>query len=218
MAEAMLECVVCRVRKWRSLDPAQASEVGASGAILLACDACKRVTYWKTSDHGRREGSERRSQPETVRPDDVERILWAERVSFQTPPDKDMYRKAAAGLSQAENRTGSERREAFQRDHDRVPLRLTIRVRVNARGLRFEEETITVNVSRDGVYFRSHHPYEKGMPAYVSLNYSAANPTANIEQPATVVRIESAASDGTKGIGLLLQNRSQPGQQTIGSV
>jgi hypothetical protein len=214
MAEAMLDCVVCSTRKWRDLDLAKAGELRAAGAVLLSCELCRRETYWKASDHGRRAGSERRSHSEPVNPAAFERVLGSDRVTMQAPLDKDMYRKAAAGMLEEDRRTGDERRQAFQRGHDRVPLRLPIRVRVNGKGAHFEEQTLTLNVSRHGVYFRSRMPYEKGIAAYLVLNYSPMNPASNIEQPATVVRVESPSGDGTRGIGVLIQEPSPRVQKT----
>ena len=42
MAEAMLECVVCGTRKWRQLELTKAGELASAGAVLLACEGCKR--------------------------------------------------------------------------------------------------------------------------------------------------------------------------------
>lgn len=205
MADTMLDCVMCGGRKWRALELEQVNELKESGAVLLVCDSCRRSTYWRPSENGRRAGKDRRWQPEAIRPDAVERILGGERVASQPPPDKEKYRTAAVAIYEAERRSGDDRRQAFQRSHDRVPLQLAIRVRVNTRGLRFEEKTNTMNVSREGVYFRSRLPYQKGLSVHVALNYSATDPASNIENPATVVRIEPPAGDGTKGVGLLLQ-------------
>ncbi|MBI2815908.1 MAG: PilZ domain-containing protein [Acidobacteria bacterium] len=217
MSDAMLECVVCGSRKWRQLEFSKANELATSGAVLLACEGCRHETYWKTSDYGRRGGTERRAPTEAIHPEAVDRILRGERAGVQAPPDRDMYRKAAAGIVLADRRTGADRRQSFQRGHDRVPLRLPIRVRVNSRGAYFEEQNTTLNVSRHGVYFRSRLPYEKGLLAYLILNYSSQNPTANIEQPATVMRVEPPGGDGTRGIGVLIdkQASAQKGQAVM---
>lgn len=216
MADAMLECVVCGSRKWRQLEFSKANELATSGAVLLACDGCRHETFWRTSDYGRRGGLERRAPTEAIHPEAVERILRGERAGVQAPLDRDMYRKAAAGIVLSDRRTGVDRRQNFQRGHDRVPLRLPLRVRVNFKTAYFEEQNTTLNVSRHGVYFRSRLPYEKGFPAFVVLNYSPQNPSANIEQPATVMRVESLIADGTRGIGLLIEKQaSRPHSQAV---
>ena len=59
-----------------------------------------------------------------------------------------------------------------QRRHNRISLRLPIRVRVKSFDTRFEDVTSTVNVSQSGVYFKGPSPYASGLIARVCMNYS----------------------------------------------
>ena len=206
MAQAMLDCVICGSRKWMSLDGVAAEELLGNGATRLPCEACKRDTYWKVADHGRRTGGDRRMDTDAVRPQTVDTVPGSQRVAIGGAPlDRTSYTQKAAEFLQTERRVTPDRRQAFQRQYDRVPLRLPLRVRVSGMGLRFEEVTSTINVSRSGVYFESNRPYSKGLTAYVAVNFSATNPGSNIEQVGTVVRIDPNPVTGTRGVAIVLK-------------
>jgi hypothetical protein len=204
MGQTMLDCVVCGGRKWMILEGMPADELVSTGATRMNCDSCKRDTYWKVADYGRRAGSDRRTQHDELKPQTVELVPGSQRISLQGPPDRERYMQTATQILQSERRMLPDRRQAFQRAHNRVPLRLPIRIRVSGMGLRFEEVTSTINVSRTGVYFESTGPYSKGLTAYIAVNFSATNPGANIEQLGTVVRIDPNPSAGTKGVAIHL--------------
>ena len=211
MAEVMLDCVICGGRKWRTLDTIGAEELRSTGATRAHCETCNRETYWKTSDYGRRTGNDRRAQREDPKPQTVDPNLGIERIALQPPPDRERYRQAGAQILQ-EKRTTTDRRQAFNRNHGRVPLRLPVMVRVSNGALRFEEVTETLNVSRTGVYFQTARPYEKGTPVQVTLNYSPMNPTSGIEQPGTVVRIDPDPVTRTKGVAVFMAASKAEGQ------
>lgn len=204
MAEAMLDCVICGGRKWRTLEPEFAEELRTTGATRGQCDICKRETYWKVADYGRRSGRDRRSPSEDIKPQVVNTELGVERVALQAPPDRAVYRHTGAQIVVQERRAGSDRRQVFNRQNGRVPLRILVRVRVQGGGFHFDEVTETINVSRTGLYFKSSRPYQKGLNARVTLHYSPANPMSGIEQPGTVVRIDPDPDMRHRGVAIVL--------------
>ena len=182
MAEAMLDCVLCGTRKWQTFEGPSAEELRLAGATKLPCAICHTNTYWSFAKHDndRRIDNDRRKQPEAPRPQEVPLPGATERVSFAPPPDKAFYHQEAMKAVPPDRRAGADRREAVQRNHHRVPLRLPIRVRVSNFNLRFEEVTSTVNVCRTGILFQSARPYSKGIRALVTLNYSPNDPSSNL--------------------------------------
>ncbi|MBI3896383.1 MAG: PilZ domain-containing protein [Acidobacteria bacterium] len=204
MAEAMLECAVCSTRKWQTFGAANAEELRLAGATRLSCPLCNIETYWTFAESDRRAGQDRRKQPEPIKQQQVDLQLGTEKVAFQPPPNQGHFRQEAIRLFQPERRANEDRRQAPQRGHYRVPLRLPIRVRVSGFNLRFEEVASTINACRTGIFFHSTRPYSKGTLTYVTLNYSPSDPAA-IEHTGTVVRIETQPGSEAKGIAVQLQ-------------
>jgi hypothetical protein len=208
MADAMLDCVLCGGRKWQTLDVSRAEELRSTGATRGQCETCKRETYWKVSDYGRRSGKDRRSYDE-VKPQTVDPSLGIERITLAPPPNREQYRHAGAQIVMQERRAAADRRQALNRTNGRVPLSIPVRIRVHSGGLHFDEVTETVNVSRTGVYIKSQRPYQKGVGTQVTLHYSPVNPGMGIEQPGTVVRIDHDPDMKFKGVAIVL-SVSQP--------
>ncbi|MBI4460972.1 MAG: PilZ domain-containing protein [Acidobacteria bacterium] len=205
MAEAMLECAVCSARKWQSFEAANAEELRLAGATRLSCPSCNKDTYWTFAESDRRVEQDRRKQPEAPKPQQVDVPFGTDKVALQPPPDQEYFRREAVRLFQPpDRRLNSDRRQAPQRGHYRVPLRLPVRIRVSSSNLRFEEITSTINVCRTGILFHSTRPYAKGILAYVTMNYSPGDP-ATIEHAGTVVRVDSNTSSETKGVAIQLQ-------------
>ena len=67
---------------------------------------------------------------------------------------------------------------------------------------RFEEVTRTVNTCKTGIYFHTEHPYTKGATALVAMNYNPREAGMTIDQPATVVRVESLPGSHMRGVAM----------------
>lgn len=163
MSRMMLECLSCGCRRLLDLPPALLSDIGLAETTWMACEICERETKFKFADYGRRSGTDRRMNldgPEQLMIQHERRILF------------------------------SDRRQTLQRQKDRVPIQLPISIRYDNAEARFKEVTETINVSPRGVFFASARPYSEGATVYVTLNYSPANPGANIEMLGKVVRVE----------------------------
>ncbi len=202
MAEAMLDCVQCGSRNWLELEAPKAEELKSTGATRLRCGTCNRETDWKIADYSRRTGRERRAHPEPPRPQSLNRLPVSERISIPTSPETVHPRSPAPPVFQPERRGNLNRRQSSRRKHERASLRLPIRIRVNSLSLEFSEVTTTLNVSRTGVYFQSAQPYTEGLRVRVTLNYSPENAGAGIEQPGTVIRVESDPKTGLNRVAI----------------
>ena len=157
MSGAMLDCVVCNTRKWKTLEAAKAGEVRSAGATKLFCSDCGRETYWlfPQNDSG---AAPQRKEPELV----------SQTVSGAGPAVGGMSptnggtaaaRDEIQRLSRTERRMGADRRARMRRSHRRVSLQLPVRLRVSSNGAQFEEVTRTVNVSRHGIYIQTEQPH-----------------------------------------------------------
>ena len=196
MSGAMLDCVVCRARKWRNLEAVAAEEVRSTGATKLFCDNCGRYTYWLFSE-GDSEAVPQRKQGELVSVGVGESPF----VNGGTAA----LRSEMMRLYQPERRKGADRRGGVRRTERRVALQLPVRLRVNANGAQFEEVTRTVNVGRSGIYFQTERPYSKGLSTFVALHYSPSEPGVLTEQRGTVVRVDSLpGSTVARGVAIQL--------------
>lgn len=215
MEEAMLDCMVCGSRKWSVLEPRKANDLKSTGATRLRCAVCLRETYWRISDYDWRNdpGVGSRADVDVYRPP-IERPRESPRTRVAPVPERIAASpaarpsSAAAAVSQphrSDVRSEADPHPLSRRRHYRVPLQLAVRVRVQSPEMHFSEVTSTINVSRAGVYFQSNRPFAAGLPVYVALNYSPTNQGANIEQPATVVRVESNALTGNQCVAIMLQ-------------
>jgi hypothetical protein len=69
----------------------------------------------------------------------------------------------------------------------------------------FEDLPISVNASKEGIYFHTRRPnYYKGMRLFVTFPFSSAHDPMNCEYVAEVVRVESLAN-GRFGVALHLK-------------
>ena len=92
---------------------------------------------------------------------------------------------------------------ANKRQHRRVRLHIPIEVRYTVSGLEFREETTTVNVSRNGVYFLTNADLRWGMTVAVVMPRPLAPDPNHPVLQARVMRIDQRRGDGPKyGIGL----------------
>lgn len=90
-----------------------------------------------------------------------------------------------------------------KRQHRRVQLHIPIEVRYLISGLEFREETTTVNVSRDGVYFLTNADLRWGMRVSVVMPRPLVPDPNNPVLQARVMRIDRRRGEGPKyGIGL----------------
>jgi len=101
--------------------------------------------------------------------------------------------------------TGSEGRE-----RPRVRTELAIRVRQIGPPRESMEVTTTLDVSRNGVLFRTRQPYEMHSTVWVIVPYDPKSMGGDVEFPATVVRIDPAA-DGSSEVAVRFHSaRSDP--------
>jgi hypothetical protein len=102
-----------------------------------------------------------------------------------------------------------------QRRSLRAKITRPLRVRPSEpRDSHFEDRPVSVNASREGIYFMSRNStYYKGMRLFVTFPYSSPNDPMNCEYVAEVLRVEPQAA-GKVGIAvhlLLTMNYSDSG-------
>ncbi len=92
-----------------------------------------------------------------------------------------------------------------QRSSRRAKIAKPLRVRPSEpRDEHFEDMPISVNASKEGIYFISRKTnYYKGMRVFVTFPFSSAHDPMNCEYVAEVVRVESHAN-GKFGVALHL--------------
>jgi len=96
------------------------------------------------------------------------------------------------------------------RERPRVRTELAIRVRQIGPPRESMEITTTLDVSRNGVLFRTRQPYEMHSTVWVIVPYDPKSMGGDVEFPATVVRIDNAA-DGTAEVAVRFHSaRSDP--------
>ena len=109
-----------------------------------------------------------------------------------------------------------------QRKSRRAKMAKPVRVRPSEpRDDHFEDTPVSVNVSRDGIYFTSRRKdYYKGMRVFVTFPFSSPHDPMNCEYVAEVVRIEELPNNRF-GIAVHLKmsmnynNSSKPGATTL---
>jgi PilZ domain-containing protein len=96
------------------------------------------------------------------------------------------------------------------RERSRVRTELAIRVRQIGPPRESMEITTTLDVSRNGVLFRTRQPYELHSTVWVIVPYEPKSMGGDVEFPATVVRIDNAA-DGSAEVAVRFHRaRSDP--------
>jgi len=96
------------------------------------------------------------------------------------------------------------------RERPRVRTELAIRVRQIGPPRESMEVTTTLDVSRNGVLFRTRQPYEMHSTVWVIVPYDPKSMGGDVEFPATVVRIDNSA-DGTSEVAVRFHSaRSDP--------
>ncbi|HUJ39186.1 MAG TPA: PilZ domain-containing protein [Candidatus Acidoferrales bacterium] len=96
------------------------------------------------------------------------------------------------------------------RERPRVRTELAIRVRQIGPPRESMEVTTTLDVSRNGVLFRTRQPYEMHSTVWVIVPYDPKSMGGDVEFPATVVRVDNAA-DGTSEVAVRFHSaRSDP--------
>ncbi|HTQ86743.1 MAG TPA: PilZ domain-containing protein [Candidatus Solibacter sp.] len=96
------------------------------------------------------------------------------------------------------------------RERPRVRTELAIRVRQIGPPRESMEVTTTLDVSRNGVLFRTRQPYEMHSTVWVIVPYDPKSMGGDVEFPATVVRIDNSA-DGTAEVAVRFHSaRSDP--------
>jgi hypothetical protein len=95
---------------------------------------------------------------------------------------------------------------AEQRKSRRVKMAKPLRVRPSdPNDEHFEDIPVSVNASREGVYFTSRRTsYYKGMRVFVTFPFSSPQDPCNCEYVAMVVRVESLAN-GRTGVAVHLE-------------
>lgn len=96
------------------------------------------------------------------------------------------------------------------RERPRVRTELAIRVRQIGPPRESMEVTTTLDVSRNGVLFRTRQPYEMHSTVWVIVPYDPKSMGGEVEFPATVVRIDSTP-DGSSEVAVRFHSaRSDP--------
>src|SRR5262249_41054541 len=96
------------------------------------------------------------------------------------------------------------------RERARVRTELAIRVRQIGPPRESMEVTTTLDVSRNGVLFRTRQPYEMHSTIWVIVPYDPNSVGGDVESPATVVRVDPK-SDGTSEVAVRFHSaRSDP--------
>jgi PilZ domain len=96
------------------------------------------------------------------------------------------------------------------RERPRVRTELAIRVRQIGPPRESMEVTTTLDVSRNGVLFRTRQPYEMHSTVWVIVPYDPKSMGGDVEFPATVVRVDNAA-DGSAEVAVRFHSaRSDP--------
>jgi hypothetical protein len=82
----------------------------------------------------------------------------------------------------------------------------------------FEDLPVSVNASKDGIYFHSRKPnYYKGMRLFITFPYSSLHDPMNCEYVAEVVRVEKLAN-GRFGVAVQLKmTMNYSSKPTMGS-
>lgn len=102
-----------------------------------------------------------------------------------------------------------------KRQSRRAKIARPVRVRPSEpRDEHFEDLPISVNASREGIYFSSRrNSYYKGMRVFVTFPYSSPYDPMNCEYVADVVRVEALAN-GKFGVAVHLQSTMNYGAGT----
>lgn len=96
------------------------------------------------------------------------------------------------------------------RERPRVRTELAIRVRQIGPPRESMEVTTTLDVSRNGVLFRTRQPYEMHSTVWVIVPYDPKSMGGDVEFPATVVRVDNAP-DGSAEVAVRFHSaRSDP--------
>jgi PilZ domain len=96
------------------------------------------------------------------------------------------------------------------RERPRVRTELAIRVRQTGPPRESVEVATTLDVSRNGVLFRTRQPYEMHSTVWVIVPYDPKSMGGEVEFPATVVRVDSAADGSSEVAVRFLSARSDP--------
>ncbi|HKO04297.1 MAG TPA: PilZ domain-containing protein [Candidatus Acidoferrales bacterium] len=96
------------------------------------------------------------------------------------------------------------------RERPRVRTELAIRVRQTGPPRETMEVASTLDVSRNGVLFRTRQPYEMHSTVWVIVPYNPKSMGEEVEFPATVVRVESAPDGSSEVAVRFLNARSDP--------
>jgi PilZ domain len=93
-----------------------------------------------------------------------------------------------------------------ERRSRRARISRPVRVRPSdPRDDHFEDLPISVNASKDGIYFTSHRKsYYKGMRVFVTFPFSSPHDPMNCEYVAEVVRVEEL-TNGKSGVAVHLK-------------
>lgn len=100
----------------------------------------------------------------------------------------------------------SEPQYAEKRRSRRAKITKPLRVRPSEpRDEHFEDTPISVNASKEGIYFHTRRPnYYKGMRVFVTFPFTSPHDPMNCEYVAEVVRVENLAN-GRFGVALHLK-------------
>jgi len=115
-------------------------------------------------------------------------------------------RKAPVTKDPNEKTAVAEPQYTVQRKSRRAKIARPVRVRPSdPLEQHFEDLPISVNASKEGIYFMSRHKgYYKGMRVFVTFPYSSPHDPMNMEYVAEVVRIEEL-QNGKAGVAVHLK-------------
>ncbi len=199
MPDAMLDCLVCGTSTRRAVEQHVLEDAGKAGAAGLFCPTCNRNTYWVARHSGGEASPDASGDAAGQAVAESGAAPGAGKPSASDPEHADPYHSY-----RAERRMGLDRRSRGRRIERRVCLRMPVRLQVNAPGSEFEETAVTENICKNGIYFLTENPYNRGWTAAVALNYDAGDPARASKQEATVVRVDLQSGSRLRGVAMQL--------------
>ena len=174
LPQVSLVCQRCHQRLLSAVPEARGEFLREGFRVARHCELCRATTPWSFT-----------VGPQSAAPTTPEGEAEAIPRAAEAPP--------AAGRTRQED----------QRAKGRAPLQMAIKVTRKKYGTTLEEVCQTINISRNGVYFRCSQNYEIGEDVDVVLNYKEGDLALSV--PAKVVRLGQPKDTFQKGVAIQLK-------------